>query len=103
MTDKPTKLDELVQEAVALVQQLAELERSRKLKYKLFLAEGLRIAGVTEKRIDEVEKIVNEKPGADSVRRFVRKLASEFREARYVRPFPDASKAGRIYGSEQPS
>jgi len=101
MVEKPSRLDTLVDEAVTLHRQLEKLEDNPKLSYKAFLAESLQIAHCDVKRIDEVEQILADRPGADSIRRFVRKLAYEFREPRYVRPFPDVSKAGRIYGSEE--
>ena len=96
-----TKLDELVEQGVELTRELELLDADRKLSYVAFLKEALAIAGITEKRIGEVQKILAVKPGTDSIRRFVRRLAMEFRETRFPRPFDDPSKAARIYGSPE--
>ena len=97
---KPTKLDALVDEAADLVRQLEQLDGSRKLSYKAFLKESLRIGDCTEKRIAVVRKVVYERHGTEHIQAFLRRFSKAISEPNYPRPFPDPSRPTRIFGSE---
>ena len=97
---KPTKLDALVDEAADLVRQLEQLDGSRKLSYKAFLKESLRIGDCTEKRIAVVKKVVYERYGTEHIQAFLRRFSKAISEPNYPRPFPDPSRPTRIFGSE---
>ena len=96
-----TALDTLIAEAAKVRNGLTKLEQTQKLSYAGFMREALQIAGVDLKRIKQLEKDLNERPGVDAAQSFVRKLSREFAETRWPRPHPDAGKLSRIFGSEQ--
>lgn len=101
MAKKSTKLDTLINEAVGILPELEKLDANRKLSFPAFMAEGLQLAGVTEKRIDVVEKIIAEKHGTEHIQAFLRRYSKALSEPNnYPQPVPDPSRPLRIYGSE---
>lgn len=98
--NKPTKLDELIEQAADLVGELAALDADRKLTFKAFFAEALAVADVDEKRIAEVKKIIDERPGTEAIRIFLRRYSKALSEPTHPRPSADANRVLRIYGSE---
>ncbi|MCH7935942.1 MAG: hypothetical protein IH994_02480 [Proteobacteria bacterium] len=94
-----SKLDVLLNEGAEVLRELKRFEDSRKLTFDAFYALALRIADCDKKRIAQVEKIIETKHGVEHIAAIVRRLSKEFSEARYVKPFPDPSKAVRIFGS----
>ena len=101
MVDKPTKLDILVDEAATLYRRLTKLEDNLKLSYEAFLAESLEIAGCDQKRLDEVEKIVNERDGTEEIQVYIRRYSKALREPNFPSPPRDPSRPMRIFGSEE--
>ncbi len=100
-TTDATQLDNLINKGADALRKLHRLESgpgARKLTADSFEAEALKIANVTPERIDEIEKLLETAHGADSIRAFIRRLGKELSTQNYVRPFPDPSKACRIFG-----
>ena len=101
MADKATRLDSLIAEAVALILELQQLEGSRKLSFKSFFAEALKIAECDAKRITEVKTIVYERHGTEHIQAFVRRYSKMISESAYPQPVLDPSRPCRIYGSDE--
>lgn len=95
-----TALDKLIDEGVGVLRQLRKADTDRKLNYRAFFTSSVKIASSSEKRIAEVEKIIAERHGVEEIVAFVRRYAKALAEPNYTRPFPDPSKAVRIFGSD---
>lgn len=96
-----SKLDELAHRALVIRRELRALEaQGRKLSFAAFFKQAMAIAGVSEKRIDRLERLLESRKGMDYVSIFVRRLSAQFREPQFPGPHPDPGKLVRCYGSE---
>lgn len=92
--------DKTLASAADVMAELRSSEAMRKLTPKAFRREALRAAGCKGPRVAEIEELLANSHASDAALAFVRRLAREFGESQYVRPFKDAAQALRIFGNE---
>jgi len=98
-----SELDGLLATASDLLFELRRMGERRKLTAETFVLSACQVAGCNENRLREIDKLMNDQPGADAARRFVRIVSAKFRELNWPTPprFDQISKVCNAYGSEQ--
>ena len=96
-----TPLDQLVDSAVDCRRKLRHLEAGKKLTFKAFYAESLKLAKCDETRIKQLAEDIQNKPGTRYLQMFISKLVRVLREPNYPRCPRDPGKVLNVYGSNE--
>lgn len=97
---KATELDTLITEGADLNRVMDDLNANRKLTFRAFLKEALEIAKCTEKRLDEIERLISD--ATPHIRAFLRRYSKALSDLRhYPSPPENVLRVVRVHGEEE--